>query len=156
MKKVDNEHIICSNCNWEWNTINSEENDKYICHKCGNDNSILKKIDISNLYTAKSKIHGKGLFTKTLIPIGTKIMLVADIKRKDKGLKWITTLGGYLNHSVKDNVILVQEGNLYFVYALKSIKPNEELTVDYSTLKDPFSNITNFDFLNSLGEMFNK
>jgi len=35
-KKAQN--IKCIGCGWEWNTIDSEDFDKYICHKCGFDN----------------------------------------------------------------------------------------------------------------------
>jgi hypothetical protein len=31
--------ITCENCGWTWNTKDSAESDKYICHKCGFDNS---------------------------------------------------------------------------------------------------------------------
>jgi hypothetical protein len=30
--------ITCVNCGWHWNTADSDEFDKYICHKCGFDN----------------------------------------------------------------------------------------------------------------------
>jgi hypothetical protein len=30
--------ITCVNCGWHWNTADSDESDKYICHKCGFDN----------------------------------------------------------------------------------------------------------------------
>lgn len=33
-----NEKIECKNCKHTWNTKDSEEFDKYICHKCGYDN----------------------------------------------------------------------------------------------------------------------
>ena len=32
------QEITCVNCGWHWNTSDSEESDKYICHKCGFDN----------------------------------------------------------------------------------------------------------------------
>ena len=32
------EDINCK-CGWSWNTNNSDEDDKYICHRCGRDNS---------------------------------------------------------------------------------------------------------------------
>jgi hypothetical protein len=32
------QEITCVNCGWNWNTSNSDESDKYICHKCGFDN----------------------------------------------------------------------------------------------------------------------
>lgn len=33
------EEVNCRNCGWEWNTKDSEEFDKYVCHQCGFDNS---------------------------------------------------------------------------------------------------------------------
>ena len=30
--------ITCKNCGWQWNTSDSEDYDKYVCHKCGFDN----------------------------------------------------------------------------------------------------------------------
>jgi hypothetical protein len=33
------ENIKCSNCNHSWNTSDSKEADKYVCHNCGFDNS---------------------------------------------------------------------------------------------------------------------
>lgn len=37
----------------------------------------------------------------------------------------------YLNHSCKPNCQAIQEGKRIFIYALRSIKPGEELTYDY-------------------------
>jgi hypothetical protein len=34
------EHIKCVNCGWEWETSESDEHDKYVCHKCGFDNTL--------------------------------------------------------------------------------------------------------------------
>jgi hypothetical protein len=36
-----NENITCVNCSWQWNTVDSDESDKYVCHKCGFDNSLF-------------------------------------------------------------------------------------------------------------------
>lgn len=30
--------IVCKGCGWTWNTSESEESDKYVCHQCGFDN----------------------------------------------------------------------------------------------------------------------
>jgi hypothetical protein len=35
------QEVICQNCGWEWNTKDSEEYDKYLCHKCGFDNTLF-------------------------------------------------------------------------------------------------------------------
>jgi hypothetical protein len=35
------QEVVCQNCGWHWNTIDSEEYDKYVCHKCGFDNTLF-------------------------------------------------------------------------------------------------------------------
>jgi hypothetical protein len=37
---MPNQEITCANCGWHWNTKDSKESDKYVCHKCGFDNSL--------------------------------------------------------------------------------------------------------------------
>jgi hypothetical protein len=36
-----NQDITCVNCGWEWNTKDSDESDKYVCHKCNFDNTLF-------------------------------------------------------------------------------------------------------------------
>jgi hypothetical protein len=38
---IDSQEIDCVNCGWHWNTSDSDESDKYICHKCGFDNKLF-------------------------------------------------------------------------------------------------------------------
>jgi hypothetical protein len=55
------QEITCVNCGWHWNTKDSDESDKYICHKCGFDNrtyydsdpvgKIEKQIALPDTYT---------------------------------------------------------------------------------------------------------
>jgi len=33
--------VTCINCGWEWETADSAESDKYVCHQCGFDNSLF-------------------------------------------------------------------------------------------------------------------
>lgn len=33
--------VTCINCGWEWETADSAEYDKYVCHQCGFDNSLF-------------------------------------------------------------------------------------------------------------------
>ncbi len=35
------QEITCVKCAWHWNTNQSEEFDKYVCHNCGTDNSMI-------------------------------------------------------------------------------------------------------------------
>jgi len=37
--------IKCRRCGWEWNTSQSEEFDKYVCHNCGFDNRTFYDVD---------------------------------------------------------------------------------------------------------------
>jgi len=41
-----NKEIVCVNCAWGWNTAESDESDKYVCHKCGFDNSLFYSSEI--------------------------------------------------------------------------------------------------------------
>jgi len=43
-----------------------------------------------------------------------------------------TPLGGFINHALKPNCELVENGNQYILRTLRNILPNEELTVRYS------------------------
>jgi hypothetical protein len=40
------QNIKCVNCGWHWNTNQSEEYDKYVCHKCGFDNTTFYSSEI--------------------------------------------------------------------------------------------------------------
>lgn len=53
--------ITCVNCGWHWNTSDSDESDKYVCHKCGFNNRTFydsepidekKKIALPDTYTS--------------------------------------------------------------------------------------------------------
>jgi hypothetical protein len=35
------QEVVCHNCSWHWNTTDSDEYDKYVCHKCGFDNTLF-------------------------------------------------------------------------------------------------------------------
>jgi hypothetical protein len=43
-----NQDVVCVNCGWGWNTADSDESDKYVCHKCGFDNTLYYNDDIIN------------------------------------------------------------------------------------------------------------
>ena len=40
------QNIVCVNCGWHWNTNDSANYDKYVCHKCGFDNTTFYSSDI--------------------------------------------------------------------------------------------------------------
>ena len=39
IKSSKKDDIVCDNCDWSWNKIDTKPHDMYVCHKCGNDNS---------------------------------------------------------------------------------------------------------------------
>ena len=40
------QEINCHNCGWHWNTNESDDFDKYVCHKCGFDNTLFYSTEI--------------------------------------------------------------------------------------------------------------
>jgi len=109
-----------------------------------------------NLIIKKSDIHGKGLFTRNTrknnkgysIPENTTLGVshiyidIDDLTLYNVlGSKLIRTpLGGFINHSSHPNCKLIKKpieelNNAIIEYILvttKKIKPNEELTLDYT------------------------
>lgn len=42
--------ITCVNCGWHWNTSDSQDFDKYVCHRCGFDNTTFYDSDPMGIY----------------------------------------------------------------------------------------------------------
>jgi len=38
--------VVCSSCGWGWNKHESEEDDVYVCHKCGTDNNPAHEVSL--------------------------------------------------------------------------------------------------------------
>ena len=59
--------VVCINCGWNWNTNQSEDYDKYVCHKCGFDNTFFYtddfpvKLKQPKTLTQISEIQGVAL-----------------------------------------------------------------------------------------------
>lgn len=51
------EEVNCRNCGWHWNTNQSKEYDKYVCHKCGFDNAKYYESNSIDKYEKGSKIN---------------------------------------------------------------------------------------------------
>lgn len=104
---------------------------------------MIKLLEILNLssqlYTDNSDIHGKGLFTKTNIPKGSRILLVADFnKYSTDPNNVITPLGKFINHINSSNTEVKMSGKLGYLYSTQDIASGDELTVDYKTLPKDF------------------
>jgi uncharacterized protein len=107
-----------------------------------------------NLSVAKSKIHGKGVYANKTIPQRRKIgSLAGEIiskrrarqkARLNESISIVELWNGkaldastvnnelrFVNHSCQPNTFMRTFGNHVEFYALRSIKPNEELTCNY-------------------------
>jgi SET domain-containing protein len=92
-------------------------------------------------YVKKSHIHGRGLFAMRRIPRGERIGRYAGEKTRRNGryVLWVPLENGriigiagrntlrYVNHSRRPNATFHGAD----LYALRSIGPHEEITVDY-------------------------
>ena len=95
---------------------------------------------IKKTYVAPSKIHGKGLFAKSLIVGGTIIGWLQGRPSSEDGshVLWISETQGievtcdlkYINHSDQPNACYYDDLS---VVALRDIQPDEEITHDYAS-----------------------
>lgn len=101
----------------------------------------LSKSEAKLFYIEDSKIHGKGVFALTHIKPGTYLGEYLGPETTDNGMHvlWTEDDGGewigrdgknalrYLNHNTRP----CAEFDDYELYALKQIKPHQEITIDY-------------------------
>lgn len=82
------------------------------------------------LKVKSSKVHGKGVFSEEeILPVEYIGKLITT---NENGVKELSTLTMYMNHSPMFNVQpLLEDGEIVFVTTRK-ILPGEELLIDYS------------------------
>lgn len=89
-----------------------------------------------NYEIKKSNIEGVGVFSKKYFPKGAFINnCVEPMQTFDNGISRInriTYFGKYLNHSYNPTAEIKIVGPNHSVFALKDIKPGDEITVDYT------------------------
>lgn len=92
----------------------------------------LQSKSLMNNYVVRpSPIHGNGVFSKKLFRKGDLINTHFEPGEK------ITDFGKNLNHSPKPNArSFKQDDGGYKTYAEKDIKPNDEITLDYTVNKN--------------------
>lgn len=85
-----------------------------------------------NIYIDQSPIHGMGLFAKVDIPQGHDfgITHVKDDRFPNGLIR--TPMGGFVNHSYDPNLEMIEIDDTIRMKTIKSVKKNEELTVNYS------------------------
>jgi len=87
------QQITCVNCGWHWNTTDSEEYDKYVCHKCGFDNSLFYSNDIM----------AQGGTTKTSKPAWTVVGIYPDEANNWRSESEDLTKEGLLGYRIRYN-----------------------------------------------------
>lgn len=87
-----------------------------------------------------SEIHGQGLIATQPFRADEAI-----VKAVDAATMTITYLGLFINHQKDATGRLQKIGDDYWVVALRTLRPGEEITVDYQTLPQFLSrDITGF------------
>jgi hypothetical protein len=72
------QEIQCVNCGWKWETADSDENDMYVCHQCGFDNTlyytnIMSKLKKPMSVSEISREHGvDDKYIENQLDIGIK------------------------------------------------------------------------------------
>lgn len=92
--------------------------------------NLHEEIGINNYEIGPSKIHGNGVISKDNFYPGSFINTAL--------IDWQTTeFGAHLNHSDFPNARTRKEGDgLFRTYAIATIKPGDEIVVDYTVNKD--------------------
>ncbi len=81
-------------------------------------------------YIKSSDIHGKGSFAKNDIKKGSKEIGLTNKDQKNN-IYFYSDLGMYTNHNKNSNLEIVVEGDKFYFVAVKDIKKDEELFLDY-------------------------
>jgi SET domain-containing protein len=99
------------------------------------------------LHVRETELKGRGVFTASFIPVGTRILALEGQRAKLQDLPpesmamqidddlWLysdgSSLDDYVNHSCDPNTGFARHDPV--LYALRDIVPGEELSWDYST-----------------------
>jgi len=56
LKNISDNTVVCGGCGWSWDINDSDYSDRYVCHKCGNDNEkkLYESIKHSKIYDIDS------------------------------------------------------------------------------------------------------
>jgi len=84
-----------------------------------------------SLTIKQSEIEGLGLFSTVSIEKGVNAGITHVIDPITMEL-YRTPLGGFINHSEEPNAKIVEVKRVRYLYFLRDIEPNEEITVKYT------------------------
>jgi hypothetical protein len=110
--------VVCDGCGWSWKLSDGGE-DKYVCHKCGNDNA-PKKSNIDNILE-KYKSNFPDEFKHTVDIIGDYIKKY--IKKNKFNVKLLNSCSTSFNGvRTKDQIIICSPNNFSnignFIYVI--------------------------------------
>lgn len=80
----------------------------------------------TNLYIAKSNIHGVGVFSKKYLYPNEIVMIAISPPKK------ISYFGSKINHSYSPNCYLDKHHDTYYLRTKDIILPHTELTANYN------------------------
>ena len=80
--------IFCNNCGWSWLESETEEHDKYICHKCGSDTAKHHKLVMKEFIRTKVR---ESLITETVNSF--RVNDIEDDDLYDNVLRQVDSLG---------------------------------------------------------------
>ena len=101
----------------------------------------------------QSRIHGRGVYARRAVPprrklgeLSGELITVAEARRRAKGMDVVTIVEfeddtaldvsadpcfRFVNHSCEPNTYMRRVGHRVEFYAIRRIRPREELTCDY-------------------------
>jgi len=104
------QEITCVNCGWHWNTNQSDESDKYVCHKCGFDNRTFYDSDPIGKY------HLGGDMSKHLAPNGKPSNLTHEQWHLVRTPEFKAWFGDWENDPENASKVLDENGEPLVVY----------------------------------------
>jgi len=104
-------------------------------------NILMNSIDSDLIYIKKTPKKGYSLFSKKEInkneEIGKIISKTQNNNERElsKGFFETRIIGRYINHSNNPNTKLKSKNDEYFLVAIKNIKKDQEITVNYGLIE---------------------
>jgi hypothetical protein len=121
--------VVCDNCGWSWD-LSEGGKDKYLCHKCGNDNEPSTLLKLGNI---KEQITEEGLNRST-------VKLFKILNTEKKNLKTRANILEFLTKALK-LIGLNPDLALYYLelYVLNYRKDGNYESLSKNEIKDPKS-----------------
>jgi NAD-dependent SIR2 family protein deacetylase len=104
--------IECEKCGWKWNTKDSKEHDKYVCHKCDHDNSnIYKSLKEGNTKMIKLIDLIKENLNKELFDTKKNKMKLSELRKliHEKGEKITTSKTTVKKQNLKEITEIIRQ-----------------------------------------------